>query len=878
MIDAMLRGFVRANLWLRYRLEIRGLDAIQPDPERSILFLPNHPALIDPVIVMSVLAKRFDPRALGDENQIDRFFIRWLARRQGIIPVPDLVASGPGARRRVEQAVGKVVDLLKDGQNMLLYPSGHAYHSRHEDLRGNSAVRTILDEIPDQRIVLLRTTGLWGSRFSRAWGVEPDVAGIVKRVPLWLAANGIVFMPRRRVQLEFVEPDDLPRDASRKQLNAWLEEFYNHQAPPAKKVPYFWWQGREPEPMAEPTGGRIQGDAARVGGSTRRIVEEHLSERTGVEQLDDQTDLAADLGMDSLARAELLVWLQDEFGFGGSDVDALRSVGDVILAAAGMGGVSHAQVPEPPKAWRPAEADPDRRLELPDGDTICQAFCNQAAGDPSRPILADQRSGMKTYRDVLTGIYALRPHIEALDGSAVGIMLPASVGATLVYLATLFAGKTPVMVNWTVGPRNIRHGLDLTGVRTILTAQQLLDRLASQGVELSDLGEAFLPLEQLRERIGLGQKIRAALRARLGVGGLRDVQPQKIAAVLFTSGSEARPKAVPLTHENILSNMRDILSAIDVRASDRLMGFLPPFHSFGLTVTSILPVCAALPTVYHADPTQSAVVANMIRAYKATLVVGTPTFLNGIARACGDRRLESLRLAVTGAEACPEYVYEAIAAACPNATVIEGYGVTECAPIVSVNDPDDPRRGTIGRALPSFRTALVDPETGQAVVRARKGMLLVRGPCVFPGYLGPEAPDPFVRHDGQSWYRTGDLVRRDDDGVLHFQGRWKRFVKIGGEMISLPAIEAVLAEHLVEPSDDDPVLAVVPTGPETQVELVLATVRDVERREVNGWIRQAGFSGLHNIRRVERVDQLPQLGTGKVDYRALQRRLAGEGD
>jgi long-chain-fatty-acid--[acyl-carrier-protein] ligase len=269
---------------------------------------------------------------------------------------------------------------------------------------------------------------------------------------------------------------------------------------------------------------------------------------------------------------------------------------------------------------------------------------------------------------------------------------------------------------------------------------------------------------------------------------------------------------------------------------------------------------------------QSQALARLIEAWRATLLVGTPTFLQGIVRAA-DSPLPSLRIAVTGAEKAPQRLYDQLADTCPSAVILEGYGVTECSPIVAVNDENDPRPGTIGKPLPGFEHLIVDPETRQPVSPGNRGMLLVRGPSVFDGYLGDEAPDPFVEAEGKTWYSTGDLVTEDADGVLTFKGRWKRFVKIGGEMISLPAIESVLSDAFESGDEEAPTLAVVGHGPEGGTQLVLFTTRELTRQQVNDAIRSAGLSGLHNIRRVEQIDELPQLGTGKVDYRSLQRRL-----
>jgi len=286
-----------------------------------------------------------------------------------------------------------------------------------------------------------------------------------------------------------------------------------------------------------------------------------------------------------------------------------------------------------------------------------------------------------------------------------------------------------------------------------------------------------------------------------------------------------------------------------------------------------VPLCAALPVVHHSDPTQGGLIARLIEAYKVTAVLGTPTFLGGILRASKGQELASLRLAVTGAEKCSPQLYETLARQCPSAKILEGYGVTECSPIVSLSDYHNPQPGTIGKPLPSVEYAMVHPETNTPVGAGQPGVLLVRGPTIFGGYLGYDGPSPFVEYDGRLWYRTGDLLVADDHGVLTFVGRLKRFVKLGGEMISLPAIEAVLTEAYAAGRDDGPVLAVESAAGDPP-EIVLFTTLDLSRQTVNDRLRAAGLSGLHSIRRVIRLACIPVLGTGKTDYRALKERLA----
>ena len=873
MLDFLLCMIVKLLLALRYRIRVRGLDKIARRGTGGILFLPNHPALIDPIILMAYLHERFAPRALADKDQVNRPFIRWLSRRVGVVPVPDIKLYGPSVRGEVEAAVNTSIESLKRGGNLLFYPSGHIYRTRHEDLRGNSGAEEILRKVPDVRVVLVRTRGLWGSSFSLAGGEYPRLAHVL-RIQLWnLLRNLLLLMTRRAVTIELHEPADLPRQADRHTLNAFLERYYNEDAPPNTYVAYRWGQRPRSRELPDPQWGRSDGALSDVPAATRNLVTAHLSSVTGVATIRDEQRLAQDLDLDSLARAELLLWITREFGHVQQDGDAVQTVGDVMLAACGQAIVTRPTPLKPPPAdwFRDGGIE---RISVPPGATIPEVFLAAARGDPGRIVVADQLSGAKSYRNLITTVLALKPVIERLEGQYIGIMLPASVGAGVVYLATLLAGKVPVMLNWTTGARSMAHTLGLIDLRYVLTAGALLGRLKSQGIDLGPIKDRLLLIEDLRKRISTPAKLWALIRSYVSWSPLSRARVPKTAVVLVTSGSESLPKAVPLTHANLLANVRDVIGAIHIRSDDRMLGFLPPFHSFGLTVTLITPLLTGLRTVYHPNPTEALTLTRLIGLYRATILLGTPTFLSGILRAATSPRvLASLRLAVTGAEKCPQPTYQALAERCPQAAVLEGYGITECSPVVAVNRPEEPCAGTIGKVMPSLEYALVDVDFGELVPRGQQGLLLVRGPSVFGGYLGGDAASPFVEHDGKQWYRTGDLVSEDADGVLTFRGRLKRFVKLGGEMISLPAVEAALTPHYAAENDEGSVIAVVATADDTRPELVLFTTRPTQRQAVNKQLRAAGLSPLHNIRRVVQVNEIPLLGNGKTDYRALQEQL-----
>ena len=852
LLNYLLRAVILSLLWLRYRITVRGLSEVTRRGTRGILFLPTHPALIDPIILTALLLKRFQARPFVNQDAVDMPGIRWLVAHVRALKIPPISRYGPEAIPRIEAMVAQSIEALRNGENLILYPAGYLLNSRFEVVGGNSAVETILRALPDVRIVLARTRGLWGSSFSTAYGKDPDVGGILRRGIRQILANFVFFTPRRRVDVYFYEPDDFPRAANRAAINAYLERFYNENAPPALYVPYTIWE----------RGGRHEVPAA-----TRAIVLERLRTMTGVTTIHDADRLASDLGMDSLARAELLAWMEEEFGFPQGNSDSLLTVTDALLAAVGEGlAKEEVALKLPPAGWFVDGGD--RLLAVPPGETIAACFLLAARRAPGQLIVADQASGARTYRELVMGVLALLPDVQALPGEKVGIMLPASVAACLAYLTTLFAGRTPVLINWTVGRRNILHGVEVTGTQRIITAKALVARLEKQGLHFAELAERFVYLEDLAAGMSRGRKLRAWLGSHLHWRALQAAQVAPTAAILFTSGSESLPKAVPLSHSNVLTDIREVLPMAKLVRRDRLLAMLPPFHSFGLTGNLAMPLITGMRAVYHPNPAEGPVLAKVVEAYRATVILGTPTFLYGMLRAATKAQLASLRLAIAGAEECPRRVYEMAAERCPRMTLIEGYGITECSPIVAVNIPEDPRPHTIGRLLPSLEAVVLDVDTGKPAAPGTPGMLLLRGPTIFAGYLG-EAPDPFVEYDGKRWYRTGDLVRRGADGAYIFAGRLQRFVKLGGEMISLPAIESALLETYGAPEDEGPMLAVLATTDEYP-ELVLFTVKAIERETANAAIRAAGLSPLHHLRRVQRVPAIPVLGTGKTDYRALQ--------
>ncbi len=855
-------------LGLRYNINIKGVSLLDGH-KRKLLFLPNHMAFIDPVIMMAVFGSRFGLRPVIDENQLRLPIIGSLIKWFQPFLLPDMRRAGEKGKEETKKTLQKVSEALHKGENVLLYPSGKISYDGTEQLGGSGAAHALLantDAVP----VFVRHTGLWGSVFSRATGHEPQLIKIILQAVFVVLINGIFFVPKRQVEIEVFVPKE-KNFSTKQETNAGLEAFYNKETLPAMAYPLYFWQGSSPREYTAPKKA-VQTDNIRLAEQADPAIREHvlayLQEETVQDNITLGMHLGKDLGLDSLTLLEAGLWLDREYGVQINDMSAINTVADVVLLAAGeIVASTEFTVTKAPQAWeKPVSFTP----VLEKYHTLPELYIAAAKASPFSVITADMTSGTKTYFSFTTGLFILKKVFQKIDEERVAVLIPASNAAAAAYYGLLFAGKTPVMVNWTHGSGVISQSLARLGVKTIITSRAVLSGLALDESIFTDLELVFL--EDVAKNATAFTKAMALARAFfLPSLLLSGVEISQTAAILFTSGSEALPKAVPLTHTNILTNMREIPKIFSFSPTDRIASILPPFHSFGLLLGVAVPYTMGLPVVHYPNPTEGAIIGSIIKEYGITLIAATPTFLHAALRSTAKEGLSSLRLGVVGAEKCPESVTELFAEKCPEAVIIEGYGITECAPLISVNDPENPVPGSLGKVLPCLQHVIVDNETRKPVEIGEVGVLLVQGKNVFQGYL-LDAPSPFVEHAGQTWYDTGDMVREDKQGILYFKGRLKRFVKFGGEMISLPAIEAVLNEKL---SPYFPAFAAEAAGPDEKPELVVfSTMGAVSRQDINSTLRQSGFSGLYTIKRVVYMDELPLLGTGKTDYQTLKKSFS----
>ena len=719
--------------------------------------------------------------------------------------------------------------------------------------------------------MLVRTRGLWGSMFSFAYtGNLPALTGRILG-GLWvLLSNLLFFTPRRDVSItvERLDRSRLP-ELERDKINPWFEAWYNARGreEPTYRPYHFLFGKRSYDFPPRAAMGDI--DLSGVRPDVRAEVLAMLADKLKrpLEEAEQQPEATLDqIGLDSLDRMEFALQVEQRFGFTTDQVPG--TVGQLWALAAGLVEKGPPR-PAPRKWFEPPGTD--KPLVL--GDTIPEAFLARAIASRKKMAVADDASGVLRYRQLLLGALLVRRWLRGVEAPNVGLLLPASAAGDVAFFGLHLAGKLPVLLNWTTGPANLAHAARTMGLTHVVTSRKFIDRMgiAIEGVQL-------LCFEDLRRALPRLATMRSWFASRFMPRVLRvpHPDPDSPAVVLFTSGSEKAPKAVPLTHRNLLALIRVGVEALAFRQDDTVLGFLPSFHSFGLAVTMLMPLLTGIRLVRHPDPTDAAALARKCAGYKVTLLVATPTFLNYILDRAEPGQLDTVRLVIVGAERCPAAVAERCKREMPQAILLEGYGITECSPVVAVNTPMANKAGTVGKAMPCVETKVMDLDTGEEQPPGKAGLLLVSGPSIFGGYLGHDGPSPFREIDGKRWYSTGDLVEIDAEGYIRFAGRLKRFVKVGGEMVSLPALEEPFQVRWPATKE----------GPRAAVEgleipgsrrIVLFTTEAVELREANAMLSAAGFRGVMRLDEVRRVEAIPVLGTGKTDYKILRAMIEAGG-
>ena len=485
---------------------------------------------------------------------------------------------------------------------------------------------------------------------------------------------------------------------------------------------------------------------------------------------------------------------------------------------------------------------------------------------PGTVALVDGDDRTFTYDELILASFALGSALKrgTRSGECVGVMLPTGAPAALSFFALSAYGRVPTMLNFTSGLAGLKSALATAKVKRVITARRLVEVAGLQAL-VEGLGAEIVYLEDVRKSLSLANKLTAAA-GRLAPGLLAaKPDPSRPAVILFTSGTEGEPKGVALSHENLLANVGQARAHFDFYSSDVLLNPLPVFHCFGLTVGTLLPLMIGVRTVCHPTPLQPKEIVRRIRRHGATILISTDTFINQYGRASEPGDLDSLRMAVCGAERLRDET-RAFLRKKSNFVLLEGYGVTEAAPVVAANQPEANHPGTVGRMLPGMEARL-EPVEGIAGA----GQLHLRGPNIMLGYIKPDAPGKIVPpQDG--WHDTGDIVAIDEEGFVAIRGRLKRFAKIGGEAISLAVVENIATA--LWPENGHAAVA-MPDGRKGEQIVLVTDAKEARRVDMVGWAQNHGVTELALPRRVLLVEAIPVLATGKTDYVSVQ-KLAEE--
>ncbi|MBR9885713.1 MAG: acyl-[ACP]--phospholipid O-acyltransferase, partial [Oceanospirillales bacterium] len=453
-------------------------------------------------------------------------------------------------------------------------------------------------------------------------------------------------------------------------------------------------------------------------------------------------------------------------------------------------------------------------------ETLPLAWLKQAKSDLRAISLIDSSGGEYSNARVIAGTTAIAQAMRKISPrkreQQVALVLPASAGGVMANLAVMLNGQTAVNLNFTAGVEAVQAAIAAGEIKAVYTSSRFVRKLTGKGIDLDRMlaGTRVVYLEELKERMSRPRLLRHLLAAIVlpaswlyRLNG-KPVDLDSPAQILFSSGSEGTPKGVVLTHRNLMGNIKQISDVLNTRDDDVMMATLPLFHSFGLTVNSLLPMVEGIPAVCHPDPTDALNVAKAIYQYHGTILCGTATFLRLYTRnrKVQPMMLDSLRVVVAGAEKLTADVREGFELKFKK-TIYEGYGATETAPVASVNIPDaiDPttwkvqqgqKQGSVGLPLPGSCFRIVDPNSYETLAAGEDGLILISGGQVMLGYLKNEekTSDAIIELDGRRWYKTGDKGHVDEDGFLTIVDRYSRFAKIGGEMISLGAVEAAVRE------------------------------------------------------------------------------------
>lgn len=498
-------------------------------------------------------------------------------------------------------------------------------------------------------------------------------------------------------------------------------------------------------------------------------------------------------------------------------------------------------------------------------ESLFDALIDARARYGDKEILEDQDRHPLTYTGLIRAAFVLGRKIAAMTqpGERVGVLLPSSAGVVVTFFALHAFGRVPVMLNFTSGEANLKAALKTAGVTKILSAKRFVTQAKLDDL-MTALGEVaeIIWLDDVRKTIGLADKL-YGLSAGMAPRRFRvKTDPDSPGVVLFTSGSFGAPKGVVLSQRNLVANARQVAAHIDLKPEWVMFNPLPTFHSLGLTGGVILPLLQGMKAFEYPSPLHAKQITDLLPQVKASILFATDTFLNQYARVAEPDDFATLQFVVAGAEKVRDETRQMFNTKFGGVELLEGYGATEAAPVVAVNHPDRNRPGTVGQIMPGMEYRL---DTVPGIEGG--GQLFLRGPNVMAGYISPNDPKGIEPLAG-GWHDTGDIVDVDNEGYITILGRVKRFAKVGGEMVSLLAVEDMAGA--VWPDNRHAAVS-VPDSKRGERLILVTDHEGAASAQLSEWARDNGAPELAVPKKIIKIAIIPVLGTGKTDYVAIQK-------
>ncbi len=866
---------------IRYKIEIKNFPTI--DANSNYLVLPNHIAYVDPVLLWCVFRPYTNIRPVATSDFSKNPFLWRIFKLMDTITIQEINNWGDSNQDdTIKDALKDLIQALEDWDSVLLYPSWRLKGQWNEYIWGKKSAYLALKALPKStKVFTVRTTGLWWSRWSNAWSWDvPAFAWNILRAIWYFIANLFFFVPRRKVVIEIEDQTTLLKKQCKKSLeefNQTLEDFYNKNWEESVLYVknYFYYNNVKGKTLPKHIRNSIESFQNHKEYDISKFPEDVVAKVNdlvrSVKELDEKekitvsSNLILELYFDSLDMAEIKNLILNAYpNASNTPLNELKTVADLVAMALWMS--TSEEVELKPCEWNiPIKESKTHQWNTDLSMNILEKFKEYWKKDKNATQIYDSMFWLQKRKDVVLKAFLISEYMKKIPWKYVWVMFPALWSTTMIVLAAYLAKKVPVMMNWTHPESAFDHCVKFSKTEKILTSRTFYKTINIDWLKKYD----FVFLEDLLKDIPLSYKLKAVVKS-LYFPIPKDLD--ETAVVLYTSWSESLPKAVPLTHKNIMAEWKGTAWILSVHNDEVLFCYLPPFHSFGFTVNTMFPIIAGLRSVNTPDPNDSITVAKLIAHTKPTILATTPTFLKNLLNIAKPEQLTSLRYVITWGEKCSELVFEKTRKIIPNSIILEGYGITETAPIISINTVEKQKPQSVWISITGWKIMVCDLSTDKELWVWEEGMIYYSWDNVFNWYEDKSLESPFLKQWKKIWYRTWDLWYLDKDWYLFITWRKKRFLKLWWEMISLPFLEELIQEKYW--SSEEINLALEWKEKDEGIEIVLFVVwLKLKVKEVNEYLKSKGVSNLIQITRIEEIESIPLLGTWKVDYKVLKEKI-----